>query len=250
MTTRLLPVEGTYNFRDLGGYEADGGATRTGVFFRSDALHGLSDRGRQQVTDLRVHRVIDLRDDDEQRLAPDALPAASALIPHPIFPSAREHIRRRLGVVEVTELLYSRYASTITAAVALLAEEEPAGEGEAFGIASATVFHCTAGKDRTGAVAALTLLAVGVSREDVVADYAESERHLAGAWLDGYLETLRGRGREITDDLRQLVGTTPVAAIEAALAGIEREYGSARDYLLANGMDEATLERLNVRLVG
>lgn len=240
MTSSRIEIEGTYNFRDLGGFRVDGGATRSGVLFRSDSLHRLSGPGREQFGGLGIARVIDLRDDRERSIAPDALPESALLLPHPIFPSAEAHIKRQLDIFSLTELIYAEHGDTLTRAVGLVADSE----------SGATVFHCTAGKDRTGAVAALALLAVGVERDDVLHDYAESEINLSAEWLPAHLEALRVYGVEVTPVIEQLVGSTPIEAIDRALAGVERRHGSVRDYLLANGLEAAALDRLQERLVG
>lgn len=249
MSERLRHIEGTVNFRDLGGFTADGGTTRSDVLFRSDALHRLSDLGRDQLGELGVIRVIDLRDDTERGRAPDLLPETAALVAHPIFPDAHAHVSRSLDVISLTQLIYQQHGDTLAAAVAMIADG-PGDDGAGTGTSVGTVIHCTAGKDRTGAVAALTLLAVGVHRDEVVADYASSERYLSGEWAEQHIEALRGMGMEVTPAVRQLIGGTPVAAIEQALAGIERGWGSARDYLLAQGFPESGFERLHARLVG
>jgi protein-tyrosine phosphatase len=239
MTTAPLPVEGTYNLRDLGGFRADGGSTRAGALFRSDALDQLSDRGREQFAGLGVVRVIDLRDDRERLRSPDLLPDTAALIPHPIFPSAEAHIGQLLDIFSLTELIYLEHGDTLAAAVTMLAEPG----------AGATLFHCTAGKDRTGAVAALALLAVGVDRDDVMHDYAVSETHLSGEWYESHIQVLRGLDIEVTPLIEQLVGRTPIEAIDRALAEVERRHGSTRDYLRANGVADDALERLHALLV-
>ena len=259
MTSRLLPVEGTYNLRELGGFRADGGRTRFGTLFRSDALAALGDRGREQLAELGVARVIDLRDDAERRFAPDALPASAALVAHPIFPSAHAHVARRLDIYGLTEVIYLEHADTLAAALGLLAgaAARPAGStpdrdpgaGSPAAFTGATLFHCTAGKDRTGAVAALALLAVGVDRDDVLDDYAASEANLRGAWLEEHTAIVRARGIEITPEIAGLLGTTPADALERALVAVEREHGSVRDYLRAAGFTDAGIERLHAALV-
>lgn len=240
MTSAPLPVDGTYNLRDLGGFRADGGSTRPGTLFRSDALAQLSPLGRQQFADLGVVRVVDLRDERERLRSPDILPDTAALVAHPIFPSAEAHIGRRLDIFSLTELIYLEHGDTLAAAVTMLAEP---------GAGGATLFHCTAGKDRTGAVAALALLAVGVDRDDVMHDYAASEAHLSGEWFETHIRLLRGLDIEVTPLVEQLVGRTPIEAIDRALAAVERLHGSSRDYLRANGVADDALERLHALLV-
>ena len=245
MISQLVSVEGTYNLRDLGGMRADGGTIAAGRLFRSDALSALSEAGMGQFAGLGITRVIDLRDDGERERSPDTLPASATLIPHPIFPSASSHVVRGLDIFGLTEVIYLEHADTLATALALLAEQ---GE-EAREAAGATLFHCTAGKDRTGAVAALALTAVGVSRDDVVADYAASEANLRGEWLDTHLAALARLGLELTPATEGLVGRTPPEALERTLVELDRRFGSVRDYLRASGVSDVTLERLHAALV-
>lgn len=259
MTSQPLPVEGTHNLRDLGGLRADGGVTRHGALFRSDALARLGDRGREQLAELGVSRVIDLRDDAERRHSPDALAPTTALIAHPIFPSATAHVARRIDIYGLTEIIYLEHADTLATALDLIAtdavaagDEPSRGATTAAGASAkpgATLFHCTAGKDRTGAVAALALIAVGVDRDDVLDDYAASEANLRGEWLDRHLGIVRARGIEITPELTGLLGATPADALERALRTVERRHGSVRDYLRNSGFSDAGLERLHLALV-
>ncbi|MBC9926544.1 MULTISPECIES: tyrosine-protein phosphatase [unclassified Leucobacter] len=241
MTTRerLIPIDGTANFRDLGGYRADGGWTNWGALFRSDGLHRVSEAGQSALVDLGVKRVIDLRDAAELEMSPDAEILGAEAIHHPIFASAREHVAAELGIMELTEVIYLSHGDTLTAAVRLLADD----------VSGATLFHCTAGKDRTGAVAALTLTAVGVDRDDVLADYEVTAANLAGPWLDAHLELLRSFGVTLTPKILELVGDSPAPALERALDQVESRFGSVRDYLFEHGLTEAELARLHARLV-
>lgn len=235
MFSDVLSIEGTYNFRDLGGLRAGDRHTRAGLLFRSDSLAKLEAAGQTQLRELGVTRVIDLRDDVERRMMPDALPPGVDLVAHPIFPSASAHVDRQLDIFSLTELIYGEYADTLAAGVTMLATSGP------------TVFHCTAGKDRTGAIAALTLLALGVDRDDVLTNYEESEANLSGPWLDEHIATLRGHGVRVTPLVEQLVGASPAAALDQALSRVVEARGGALGYLRAAGVTEATLERINER---
>lgn len=239
---RLQAVEGTVNLRDVGGYRADGGTVQWRTLYRSDGLHRLTDAGLEAFSKLGVSEVLDLRDDMERERAPDRLPAGVRLTPMPIFPSAHDHIARNLDVEQLTEMIYVEHAKALTGAVNHLAAEARSGDG-------AALVHCTAGKDRTGAVVALTLSAIGVDRDDVLHDYAETEKHLAGPWLDEHLDLVLALGMEVTDAVRGLIGASPLPALDRALKGIEREYGSVRDYLISHGLSEQGIERLHRRLV-
>lgn len=235
---RYRNVDGTHNLRDTGGYRVGNSTTRFDTLFRSDGLHRLSDAGKQAFTELGIRHVIDLRDDTEREVHPDALPDGVQLTPHSIFPSALSHIGEQLDVVSLTERIYHDYAPNTVAALNVIASTD-----------EATLVHCTAGKDRTGAVIALTLTAVGVDRDDVFHDYAETETRLRGAWLDAQLRALDRLGYEVNDTVIGLLSGSPVEAIDAAMSRIDREYGSVETYLLRQGLDEATIERLATRLV-
>lgn len=125
------------------------------------------------------------------------------------------------------------------------------GTREADGAAAGGVLvHCTAGKDRTGLTVALALRAVGVARDDVVANYAETEARLRGPWLEEKLELLR---RFVGDDAEQyteVLVTSPAEVLEEFLDTVEDGSREAtRPYLRAHGMTDAELDALTARLL-
>lgn len=220
-------VEGTYNFRDVGGFRTPNGITRWGTLFRSDGLASLTTAGQQALTKLGVGRVIDLRDDRERAARPDLLPEGIALLPHPIFPSALDHVRNALDVERLTEKIYLTHSQPLVAALDHLRTES-----------TPTVVHCTAGKDRTGAVIALALTAVGVDKEDVFHDYQLTEERLRGDWLERHLAELEYRDIPVTETLLNLLAASPVTAIDRAMQRIEVAHGSVGAYLAQHGFDE------------
>ena len=240
-TARRIPVSGTYNFRDVGGYPASGGTVRSGKLFRSDGIHALGDAGRQELRELGVGVVIDLRDDFEVEAMPDDLAGLDVeIVRLPVFEGSGNS-QETVGIT--LEALYERIV-TLHSDVVVSALRELARSGD-----TAVLIHCTAGKDRTGIVVALALLAVGVDRETVIADYAESEANLSGAWLEGMLELIRSHDVEITPSLRILLGGSPPVALSGAIDLIEKEHGSVRQYLLDAGLTELDLAALRSVLV-
>ena len=238
---RRIPVPGTYNFRDVGGYPADGGTIRPGKLFRSDGIHALGDAGRQALRELGVREVIDLRDDFEVEAMPDDIAGLDAKVLRlPVFEGSGAS-QDTVGIS--LEALYERIL-TLHGDVVVSALRELAGSGDV-----GVLIHCTAGKDRTGIVVALALLAVGVDRETVVADYAESESNLSGDWLDAMLTLVESHDVEITPSLRILLGGSPPEALDGAIARIEKEHGSVRQYLLDSGLSELELASLRSVLV-
>jgi len=236
-----IPVPGTYNFRDVGGLPAQTGRVRSGVLFRSDGLHRLGEAGKDELRELGVGIVIDLRDENEARYMPDDLDGLDVeVLRLPVFEgSGASQGARGISL----DALYARIV-TQHAPVVVSALREIAGAGE-----RAVVVHCTAGKDRTGVVVALALRAVGVDREAVIDDYARAEANLAGEWLEEMVALVGRYGIHDTPELRVLMGGSPREAIEGVLDEVERAHGSTREYLLAAGLALHELAALETLLI-
>lgn len=243
MTTppQRIPVPGTYNFRDVGGYPVDGGSVRSGKLFRADALGRIGEAGKQALRELGVRIVIDLRDDFEVNVLPDDLAGLDVTVLRlPVFEgSGASQATIGATLVDLYEKILLQHRDVVVRALREIADtgDEP------------VVVHCTAGKDRTGIVVALALLAVGVDRETVLDDYAATQENLAGEWLEGMLALVRSHGVEVTPDLRVIMGGSPREALEAVLDLLDRDFGGARGYLLDAGLDEVELAKLRSVLV-
>ena len=246
MTTSMrIPVPGTYNFRDVGGLPAQNGTVRDGVLFRSDGLHALGEAGRAELRNLGVGIIIDLRDENEAAVMPDDLDGLDVeVLRLPVFEGSGAS--QGVGGISL-DALYERIV-TQHRSVVVGALREIASAGE-----RSVVVHCTAGKDRTGIVVALALLAVGVDRDAVVDDYVRTEQNLAGEWLEQMITMVGRYGVPDTPELRVLMGGSPREALEGAIDTVEREHGSTREYLLAAGLELhelAALERLLIAVDG
>lgn len=240
ISTRI-PVPGTYNFRDVGGLPARGGVVRRGVLFRSDGLHRLGDEGRDALRRLDVGVVIDLRDENEARLMPDDLAGLDVRVRRlPVFEgSGASQGGRGISLEALYHRIVTTHSPIVVDALRVLPD---AGD-------RAVVVHCTAGKDRTGIVVALALLAAGVERESVIADYVLTESHLAGEWLEEMVALIGRYGIPDTPELRTLMGGSPREALESALDEVERRHGSTREYLLASGLERHELDALEAWLI-
>lgn len=224
-----LPVEGTYNLRELGGYRAGEATVQWGKLYRSDALHALTPLGRMSIADLGIRFVIDLRTDDETISEPTVLPGVRivhASILTPGQPTVMPGLPYTLEAVY--DAIVDDHAVRLATAVKHIARsgKEP------------VLVHCTAGKDRTGLVVALSLLAVGVHRDDVVADYALTERYLAGPWVDDMLAKMTQPGHPVDEDVVTLVATSPASLLERIIDRWEDEWGSPLGYLKAHGFTD------------
>lgn len=245
-TSTRIAVPGTFNFRDVGGLAARGGTVREGVLFRSDGLHRLGEAGKQRLRELGVGIVIDLRDERESQAMPDDLDGLDVeVLRLPVFEgSGASQGAAGISLVALYERIVTLHASIVIDAIREISTAGMHPDGE-----QAVVVHCTAGKDRTGIVVALALLAVGVDRELVIADYEQTEQNLAGEWLEGMVAMVARYGVPDTPELRALMGGSPREAIESAIELVERDHGSVRDYLLASGLTLDELATLENRLV-
>lgn len=232
---RFPTVEGLHNLRDVGGYRAGDQLVRWRTLFRSDALHRLTERGQQQFAELGITTILDLRDDTERAYAPTSIASPVHIVPSPIFDSV-DHILRDsslemedfyLGIVETNGQNLARTIRYIAS------NEQPA-----------TLVHCTAGKDRTGATIALTLTALGVDSDDILHDYAVTERMLAGEWADRHLAFMEQLDIALTPKMRRLLVRSPVEVIDVTLNRVVSQHGSVPDYLLSHGFSEQDLENL------
>lgn len=235
---RPIAVDGTYNFRSTGGYSASGRTVRDGKLFRSDGLHRLSDAGRASITELGIRMVIDLRDRTELEQSPSRLEGLSLDSRHnPIFEEGRvPGAAESITLLDIYRLMISRHAQRLTDAVRLIADSGT----------DPVLVHCTAGKDRTGVVIALALLAAGVDRELVVSDYAATADNLAGEWSESMLASAASHPglSAVGDELREVISASPAAVLRTTLDLVDESYGSAGGLLKAHGFTDADLQRL------
>lgn len=237
-----MDIEGTHNFRDVGGYPAGTSVTRSGQLFRSDALARITPAGAVALHALGIGVVIDLRSRMEAAQDRSVHPLPEALIVRvPI------HGGSRTSIVEdghfSLESLYRQVlldsAWSLTAAVSMIAESGN----------RPVLVHCTAGKDRTGLVVALTLEAVGVERSAVIADYTQSALNLDGEWVDRAVTSLLSRGVPISPRLFEVLGGAPDHAMSRILEWLDKQYGSVVEFLFAHGMSEDAVDSLRYKLV-
>ncbi len=196
---RTLEFEGCVNFRDLGGYATtDGHTTAWRRLFRADGLHRLTTVDRAQLIDLGLATVIDLRTVDESSergrfpvedvpVRYTALPVLDVLPAPNEMPSWRESSYVAARYMEMV----SNGAGSLTGALDVLAAPG----------ALPAVFHCSAGKDRTGVLSALVLAFLGVPDETIVADYA-----LSGEAMGHLLERLKA---EYPDNVEEVERYAP-----------------------------------------
>jgi protein tyrosine/serine phosphatase len=235
----LLPLTGAFNFRDLGGYPtADGRQTRWGRVFRSDTLHELTAEDLVVLRNLGLRTVVDLRtpteldrdgrgrlvDEPVRHVSLSVLPEESGESRAAPPPIGGDMADRYLWYLEVG-------GDRLAAALRLVAapDEHP------------LVFHCMAGKDRTGVLSALVLGCLGVARSAIVDDYVQT-----GTRLHLILDRLRRHpvyGRTMPAEPSTAV-TVDGTTIERFLDRVDERYGGAAGWARSAGVRPETLDAL------
>lgn len=255
---RVLKLDGVHNFRDFGGYAlAGGGRLRRGWLWRSGQHHGASDADLETIAGLGLAYVFDLRSPTERDAQPCRRPEGFAarvhltekrsemLAPHVEQARTTGEVRDAAATREGMRRNYGRiaYRPELIEAMRLYFRTLAEGQGP-------SLVNCMAGKDRTGITVAMVQLAVGVHRDDVVADYLLTNsagdveaRIAAGA------ETIRAVSRQMDPEVvRVLMGVEP-EYLESAFATLAEKHGSIDGYLReVLGADEALRERMRAQL--
>lgn len=237
-------ISGTFNYRDVGRlHTARGRKLRSGVLLRSAHLCRIDARGRETLRELNVRTVHDLRGPREiDHLGADILPEGVRLRLTP-FDSAigaqppHEAAGERDGLAEMLEV-YRSFPGMAEAHLALLAIAESLLRGD-----GAVLVHCAAGKDRTGWAIATLLRAIGVTEDDILAEFllsnhatealAADVHHNSGGRLSLPPEVLGVRPEYLA------AGTDSMHDLHTDLSG----------YFTAIGLTEQLRARLSERLL-
>src|SRR5262249_27652041 len=241
--SRLIDLEGCLNFRDLGGYPAaDGRTVRWRRGFRSDALHLLTRRDVGRIRDeLGVRDVIDLRSSAEVRSEGQGPLVEHAVRFHhvPLFDAeVRSEDRERAAQITLADrymFLAELAGDRIARVVGLLADAD-----------APAVYHCAAGKDRTGVISALLLGLLGVPDDVIVADYVAT-RDTLDAIIDR-LNALEGYRTMLASLPPDTLHANPETMIEF-LERLRARHGSVEAYALRAGVPADAVARLRERLL-
>ncbi|RYD47457.1 MAG: tyrosine-protein phosphatase [Sphingomonadales bacterium] len=182
---RLVDLNGGFNFRDLGGYPARGGRTvRWRQLFRSGSMSALDEADLLRIQDLGIAAIVDLRSSRERVAQPSRLHADARLRvwSRDYESSGADLIAYLASDAAKAELAHSHMAELYRA---LPYEQADAYKALFEQLATGPLpllFHCAAGKDRTGVAAALLLEALEVPRETIFADYALTNQYFDRAF--------------------------------------------------------------------
>lgn len=258
---RRIALDSVANMRDLGGLSVDGGVFAPGQVFRSASLAGLSTDNAQRFADLRIATVYDLRTSDERDAGPDRVPTTAQLVHLDVLADARESVAATIGKLRtapdsfgellgsgaIQQMLTESYrdfirleSATASYRELFLSLADPRREG-------AALFHCTAGKDRTGWAAASLLLLLGADEQTIHRDYLQTNSDLLPT-----LEPLVASAKEKGVDpklMRDILGVS-VSYLDAALEEIEARYGTIEKYFTVGlALQAETIDALRERFV-
>ena len=256
-TQYAAALQGAPNFRDLGGWRAaDGRRVRHGRVFRSDSLSALTERDLAVVAELRLRLVCDLRSEVERRAAPNPwLPRYGAQEWHldinadlragradlrALFKADPTPAGARRMMVQTYRTLPLAFEPLLGEMVRRLAQPH----------ALPAVFHCTAGKDRTGFLAAILLYALGVDRDAIYEDYLASEALGGERVRESSAQAMEAHfGYPVAAEVVDAIAGVEAAYLDHSFAEIAERYGSADGYLETVGLGRPEIERLRDALL-
>lgn len=252
---RLPDIKTVRNFRDMGGYEAnDGRKTHWGTLFRSGHLAELDDTDRATLQGLKIGTVIDFRSDreKERHRVLWADPWKPVCHPNPIGGNAAAWVQELYDRLATSPFPAKDLRDQFILAFETIPVDNAVGLRRFFDALidkgeGGALFHCTAGKDRTGIAGALLLTAMDVDKDQIMEDFmltndavdlqASSER------IAGWLSEKAGRTIKPAD-VHPLVGVEP-DFLHAAYASIDRTFGGMEKYLeVEMGLTSARREKL------
>jgi len=225
---RVVPVKGAVNFRDDGGYTTkDGHHVKWGRVYRSAAISQLTDADMDLLAGRHIYTVVDLRGTEESKKAPDRLlPNTDYILCPAGSDSVGNWMKNAANLRNGDSLMESFYTST-----------------QYFGPrykpffdkllqlpdTSALLFHCTAGKDRTGMGAAFFLYALGVPENVIIEDYTATNTYRA-AENEQMMKAMVNYMHVNEQTAKDMMAAKP-EYIEATFAAVKKQYGSVDKFL-------------------
>jgi len=242
-----IPLKSASNLRDLGGWPTlDGRRVRGGRVFRAAALAGLCAEDEAAIAALGLRAVVDFRGTRERARAPVILAGAinySLAIEASVGAGLKDIMRtgqmsghfKRADVMALLQEAYIAYAlqnfGQYRGLFDLLQTEDNLP----------LLFHCAAGKDRTGFGAALLLSALGVAWPDVLEDYLATNR---------FWQRESVRDLDLPPGVSEVLLGAHASLLEGAFRAVRREYGSLEAYLAGPiGLDAGARTRLTANLL-
>jgi protein-tyrosine phosphatase len=254
---RRIAVKGMRNLRDLGGYySSDGRTLRWGLLYRSDALRPADARARAVIERMELATVVDFRSAEEREKKPDLIPEGQSLrlVHIPVFdgPNSVEHVVRghlRAGTMaevdpgRLSREAYGQFPRDFLPQFGTFIREILDAGGKPL------LFHCAAGKDRTGFAAAILLRLLDVPAPTVLEDYMLSRKYGMKFKAPMVLAFRLRYGEEAYRVMKHFVGIEP-GFLEASFAAIDELHGSFGNFARQGlGLGESDISRLKNTLL-
>ena len=246
--TTTLTLSAPVNLRDLGGIPIDGGVLRPGLAIRTDDIAYATEEIAERLVADGLTAIIDLRSPLEI--------AITGRGPLAQYPTAYHHLPLIADVVTATPKDNSGFSHEAMGKMYLALVEDAASQlVTALNVIAhtpgTTVFHCAAGRDRTGVLAAMLLLALGAADDDIIADYARTGDNMLAIMernkvMMGAMWKAIGFDAETPNTTGLLEGRMEVA-MQIALATLRERHGDALGPLRAAGLSDDTIARLRKR---
>tara|TARA_B100000214_G_scaffold36822_1_gene23175 strand:+ start:73 stop:819 length:747 start_codon:yes stop_codon:yes gene_type:complete len=247
MLNRHVNLIGASNFRDLGGYETeDGMKLKRGLIYRSDNLSHLSEEDLQKINEIGIKTVCDFRSDFEL----DEFPS---LFSEKTLPKLKHIPIKTLGTRDLRELSIKddvtseEMAREMQHHYVLYVHQHKKKYRDFINLVALgeipLVFHCFAGKDRTGFGALLYLGLLGVKKETIIEDYLLTNKFFKGPIVNE-------EWRDTSSEKLQPLFEARVDYINAAFSEIYSSYNSIEDFVVKElEIDSQTLDLLKTRIL-
>lgn len=258
---RHIPLESLNNLRGLGGLPVDGGVFAPGEVYRSASLANLNEQGIAALAYLDIATIYDLRTAEERSLEPDRGPQNAAQLHLDVLADGKLSVTAAIGKIrtdpaamndmlgagEMQKLMQESYRDFIRLPSATAAYREFFLSLTNDNRTGAALFHCTAGKDRTGWAAASLLMLLGAAEETIHADYLQTNRDLLPSFTP-LLQSAAAKGVD-PDLLRDALGVQ-LSYLEAAHEQLEAQHGTVERYFSEGlGLEANTIDALRNRFV-
>ncbi len=234
---RKLPFEQAHNFRDLGGYQSrDGRQLKWGMIYRTDKLSALSEEDQKYLQRLALRRIVDFRSDEERLSAPHALPIDCDIridaMPIAVEAAQIELVTARLKqenvsagdmeamLIDANREMISRYTPVYRQWIQSLLHTDHYPQ----------LFHCTAGKDRTGLAAALLLHALDVPEETIMEDYLATNDYTEAYTEQTITQIFAMKLLPVSEEVIRALFRVQPQFINAAFDTISESYGNLQNY--------------------
>jgi protein-tyrosine phosphatase len=239
---RVLNIEVAHNVRHLAGYKTKKGAdTAARDIVRSASLHKLTDAGIGSLYDHGIRVIVDLRSplELERDVTPPTDKHGIRNVHAPVFQNDASPAGLGQDKFPGYAFVYQRFLEIGQPAYRTLFETVANTDG-------GVLFHCAAGKDRTGVAAAILLDLAETDDDHIIADYRQTEELLKPLWPE-WLPRMAERG--VTEERAAELLGAPEDAIRTAVSTLRETYGGAEGYLRHLGLSEASISAVKARMV-